>query len=900
MATTNDEGYGQLYMVIKDFHARLGDELTITSGDIVELISDDREYGDGWYMGKNLNTNSAGLYPKVFTRVKENQPTGQRPALLRSRSRRLTPQGRTVSQSTTASLQLKDVPETPQLQMPPLSSGSFEVNDNVNSSKTSADTNNNSFQVRAANSGLDGTGLPGANEKSAASVANTSITSQSSGRRDPVSVYSSVHRALNDIDRALEELRIDNNPANNAANADVTAAIGAAAASAAEAMDNSKSMDSGANLDPAEVETWTGEQVTQWFSLLGFDIQSAGQFARHKISGAILIQMELAYLKELDIASFGTRFEMYKEIEELRLTANKIRKDHPPSQTQLSSYGTPNSRSHNPYHHARKRSQSMDDVQALVNQRSATSATPSTSKQPQTTSPSRVNNNALSQRPLSMMIQSPFAQKPALGSEFISSNPGSGSGSLSSAIEEEKESGHGAATGKDSGPQGHRRTSSEASTTVPVKATDPTKTHRRYSSLASIQREPSPVKNKSIKSEHRLSRTNLSPERRAVSAKEISSHKKDSGKRILSATAAFRSLTSYRPSKAQTSAFQEGIRDITPGQAAKHADFSGWMFKRGNLSIGSWKQRFFVLNKTRLSYFGSAKDTKEKGLIDITSHRVVTATETEDKLTTVYAATAGFGRYCFKIVPPAPGSRKGLTFTQQKVHYFVVETLEEMRGWMAALMKATIELDESVPVISSCVTPTIPLQKAQELLQEARVNARANMESIQRMKEKEREKEREMSGIEESTSTDATVAADFHDSASGDTTQATQATQLSQGSSQMGSPQATTPSTASAPRLDGSRHSLPGKPLSPVSPGNGMSTPYLITSGLILPNSASTSEIRRPSNPNTNPTPIITRLDEPEQAREDSSSTRSSTPLMSAMGAMGRRVLSMRRNKQDN
>jgi hypothetical protein len=80
----------------------------------------------------------------------------------------------------------------------------------------------------------------------------------------------------------------------------------------------------------------------------------------------------------------------------------------------------------------------------------------------------------------------------------------------------------------------------------------------------------------------------------------------------------------------------------------------------------------------------------------------------------------GAGKHCFKLVPPAPGSRKGVTFTAPKVHYFAVETKEEMRAWMAALMKATIDRDESVPVISSCATPTVPLAKAQEMFAEAR------------------------------------------------------------------------------------------------------------------------------------------------------------------------------------
>lgn len=178
-----------------------------------------------------------------------------------------------------------------------------------------------------------------------------------------------------------------------------------------------------------------------------------------------------------------------------------------------------------------------------------------------------------------------------------------------------------------------------------------------------------------------------------------------------------------KKTKKQTSAFQEGINHTTPDQLAKSAQFSGWMLKKSSSAVGTWKLRFFTLHGTRLLYFSSMKDIKEKGLIDITGHRVVPARE-DDKLVALYAATTGQGRFCFKLVPPAPGARKGLTFTQPKVHYFAVETKEEMRNWMSALMKATIDVDDTVPTVSTCSTPTVSLMKAQELLLKARQNAK--------------------------------------------------------------------------------------------------------------------------------------------------------------------------------
>ncbi|CAN3377331.1 hypothetical protein DIURU_003420 [Diutina rugosa] len=184
--------------------------------------------------------------------------------------------------------------------------------------------------------------------------------------------------------------------------------------------------------------------------------------------------------------------------------------------------------------------------------------------------------------------------------------------------------------------------------------------------------------------------------------------------------------------KQKTSAFQEGIQEVSPEVSAKSASFSGWMSKRSSNSL-SWRSRFFVLHGTRLSYFTSLKDKREKGLIDITAHRVMPVTSekgkgdedsSNDKYIALYAASTGYGRYCFKLVPPAPGFKKGLTFTQPKVHYFAVDSPEEMRGWLKALMAATIDIDDSVPVVSSCSTPTVSLAKAQELLAKAREETR--------------------------------------------------------------------------------------------------------------------------------------------------------------------------------
>jgi hypothetical protein len=211
-------------------------------------------------------------------------------------------------------------------------------------------------------------------------------------------------------------------------------------------------------------------------------------------------------------------------------------------------------------------------------------------------------------------------------------------------------------------------------------------------------------------------------------------------------------------SRKQTTAFQKGLREITPAEAAKAGDYSGWMKKRGSSGVGAWKPRFFVLNGRRLSYFYSEKDTMEQGLIDITSHKVLPATD--DRLVGLHAAIAAVaspmatprrvisppshspnspespgkstkeekepstptkkkekdqGWFTFKLVPPAPGAAKGVTFTQPRLHYFATDTRDEGKKWMAALMKATIDRDETQPVVTSYSAKTISLSKARAL-----------------------------------------------------------------------------------------------------------------------------------------------------------------------------------------
>ncbi|KAI9771126.1 MAG: polar growth protein [Geoglossum simile] len=202
--------------------------------------------------------------------------------------------------------------------------------------------------------------------------------------------------------------------------------------------------------------------------------------------------------------------------------------------------------------------------------------------------------------------------------------------------------------------------------------------------------------------------------------------------------------TTRRKSKKDTSAYREGLEVKTPQEAIKYCDYSGWMKKKSSKLIAVWNQRLFVLRGTRLAYYYSENDQREKGVIDIAFHRVLTAEN--DRITGLHATLTGVtasptspqgaltptsastdaaseteltprkagndGIFIFKLVPPRAGLSKAVTFTMPKVHYFAVDNIKQGRLWMAALMKATIDRDDTSPITSTYQLKTISLTKA--------------------------------------------------------------------------------------------------------------------------------------------------------------------------------------------
>ncbi|KAK5942657.1 polar growth protein [Knufia obscura] len=182
-------------------------------------------------------------------------------------------------------------------------------------------------------------------------------------------------------------------------------------------------------------------------------------------------------------------------------------------------------------------------------------------------------------------------------------------------------------------------------------------------------------------------------------------------------TALTKNTSRPRPrTKQRTSAYTHGLLKIPPSEARKNCDHHGWMKKKSSGIMTTWKPRLFILRGRRLSYYYSEDDTEERGIIDISGHKVLVANN--DPMVTIHASVTGANKagstpkpeseasspikptaptniFYFKLVPPKSGMSRAVQFTKPAIHYFQVDSIMEGRKWMGEIMKATIEHDLS-------------------------------------------------------------------------------------------------------------------------------------------------------------------------------------------------------------
>mgnify|MGYP002717424792 FL=1 len=119
-------------------------------------------------------------------------------------------------------------------------------------------------------------------------------------------------------------------------------------------------------------------------------------------------------------------------------------------------------------------------------------------------------------------------------------------------------------------------------------------------------------------------------------------------------------------------------------------DRQGWIKKRGD-RYNRWNSRYLVLHGMDLIVLRDPSADKVKNLIPLHGYKVVSD------------ESAGSG-FSFKIVHDT-----------ERTHHFSLDDEVALRGWMKAIMKATIGRDLSQPVISSYSNMTMTLEEAQRL-----------------------------------------------------------------------------------------------------------------------------------------------------------------------------------------
>lgn len=914
-------------LVLHDFHARSPDELTLKKGERVELLLDDSDYGDGWYLGRSLTSNERGLFPEVYTTsiiVQDDEP----------------PTPTQLSATGTENQEGNTVSDLPSSTPSPILQGA-----------SGASSTSPLMVDKAIKGGMSGT-----------MDRTISLVGDIGGAAMPPPTFGRpavVEDTLSDIEEAISEISsrnkiIKNHNQRHSQAPRLPEPIPQEPDSGSEYSRDNDQIDSDSEAEDDdtppliyrssevtytidEVSQWTPTAVADYLRSRGVSERTCDKFEEQEVTGSILIQLQMTDLKELDLGSFGRRFEAWKEIENLVLNLQASPKSRGSSSVRLSiasKEGSPRSRNSTVGAGILPRIQSQHNRPASrqnipkqrIDVQGANALMSSSAMQPPGTahtfiaetpmsamferprsppeSPPRVQNRQLrdfsSSYSTSMGLQSALAagasilaaggargntphhressfdrnwklsnviqqNRPSTASgpahkantssgttDSFTGDSGFGGSNSNTPMVAEKSYISGGESSTSKGPKvlqkkntsgfgdGQRKTSYTEEQRV--RAGTALSRHSRIGSTDTVRGESSPSltsqgKDKSRPKSNSFSesgsytfehpRFSLSPAplptKRGVSdppaqhaptpapivtrsasekigyanttaivspvvtspmsakSAQDALHLKSSvsvtiegGMKTRERTSechAYKAAASHselrkKAKKHNTSAWQEGLRNITPLEAAKEADFSGWMFKRGSGSVPRWGVRFFVLNGRRLSYFYNEDDTKERGLIDITSHKVLAATG--DRIVNFHASLAGLtktsspastatspqffqglesprgggdispkrsplgpnsplspiengerererGWFTFKLVPPAPGAARGVMFTAPKLHYFATDTKETGRAWMAAIMKATIEIDSTRPVTSSFSAATISLAKARAL-----------------------------------------------------------------------------------------------------------------------------------------------------------------------------------------
>ncbi|KAG0235156.1 polar growth protein [Actinomortierella wolfii] len=438
--------------------------------------------------------------------------------------------------------------------------------------------------------------------------------------------------------------------------------------------------------------TWSIEQVAYWLRWIGFD-SVVGSFMDNEISGAILLELNLNNLKELDIASFGKRFNIMNAITTLKqLTkSSSLSKGHfgldsapgsgyanghtPNIPPRLASAGGPSPRA------------SFDHRGDYVPDPRSPSMQPSASIHSQSTSSYRPSQ------------QPPPHHQPQHHQEYDSHQQSRNAalarsdtiGSLAS----------GGSLGEYSMPSNEGRGGQRQSMTSAYSSTSNPRRNNQWDRQGPPQVPTSPIPSQQARS------LNGMPEEQMYGRPmdQMNDQYPRAMDRVGPASPEFGPQDHFQHPTPQPRAIPKhdnhprhpsGKADpgskVVPLDVIGRPDYAGWLKKRGDGPYRTWKSRWFMLKGVTLYYMNSPKDNASKDYIDLVGYKIV-----QDE--NIYA-----GKYCFKAV-----------HEELRNFYFYTDSESDMKGWLKALMKVTIGRDPSAPVISSSNIPTIPLHVAQRM-----------------------------------------------------------------------------------------------------------------------------------------------------------------------------------------
>ncbi|KAF9201278.1 polar growth protein [Haplosporangium sp. Z 27] len=450
--------------------------------------------------------------------------------------------------------------------------------------------------------------------------------------------------------------------------------------------------------------TWSIEQVAYWLQWCGFESVTSS-FIDNEISGAILVELNLNNLKELDIASFGKRFNIMNAITSLKqCTKSSAPKSSYGSMSNNSSmYGAgpniPPRMESAPIDVFSSRS-SFDTRGDFTRPQDTHSAHPPASAQPSTMRPPQPPVQSPPQQP----PQQPFsnydihsnqsqgrsaalARSDTVGSVLSGGSIGEYPGQNST------DTGYGGKrqsiiSAHSSNSNQHRNKWDQNAARTP-QAPNPAAPQMRGAALSDLDEMgygQRPV-------EHQQYPADQYPrpmERKQPNSPEVL-HADPYSSSFEQPVPKPRKYHNPDPSNRPQNGKADPSDKVVPLDLIGKPDYAGWLKKRGD-TYRNWKSRWFMLKGVTLYYMNSPKENASKDYINLIGYKII-----QDE--NIYA-----GKYCFKAV-----------HDELRNFYFYTESESEMKGWLKALMKVTIGRDPSAPVISSSNIPTIPLHVARKM-----------------------------------------------------------------------------------------------------------------------------------------------------------------------------------------